>query len=113
MNDAVSAGARDELASDRVSAVRMRGRPDGRQAGRSCRRLVEAGHGSWYFAVQVPTVGGRRARHRRGGYLSPEAAHAAGLAVVESGPVDMASQAWTVMRWLEFWLTVSSCDRPL
>ena len=76
----------------------------GRQLGRACRRLAEAVHGSWYFAVQVPTVGGRRARHRQGGYSTPEAAHAAGQAVLDTEPMEMASQAWTVARWLEFWL---------
>jgi hypothetical protein len=80
------------------------GAQTGRQLGRACRRLAEADHGSWYFAVQVPTVGGRRARHRRGGYASPEAARTAGHAVVDSEPVDMASQAWSVARWLQFWL---------
>jgi hypothetical protein len=94
----------NELAGDRFQALRLRRPVDGPSAGRLCRRLVGADHGSWYFAVQVPTIGGRRARHRRGGFSSPEAALAAGQAVVESGPVDMASQAWTVSRRLQFWL---------
>jgi hypothetical protein len=60
-----------------------------RQLGRACRRLAEAVHGSWYFAVQVPKVGGAGAGHRQGGYSTPEAAHAAG----------QAGQFWTVSRW--------------
>src|ERR1700758_5853778 len=32
----------------------------GPQLGGSCPRLAEPGHGSWYYAVQVTTVGGRK-----------------------------------------------------
>ena len=39
--------------------------------------LVEPGHGSWYYAVQVTTVGGRKAHYRRGGFATREAAAAA------------------------------------
>src|SRR6202020_2952812 len=28
------------------------------------------GHGSWYYAVQVATIGGRKARYRRGGFAT-------------------------------------------
>ena len=33
----------------------------GRQLAGRCPHLVESGHGSWYYAVQVTTVGGRKA----------------------------------------------------
>ena len=36
----------------------------GRQLAGRCPRLAEPGHGSWYYAVQVTTVGGRKARYR-------------------------------------------------
>jgi hypothetical protein len=39
----------------------------GRQLAGHCPHLAEPGHGSWYYAVQVTTVGGRKARYRRGG----------------------------------------------
>ena len=38
----------------------------GRQLAGHCPHLAEPGHGSWYYAVQVTTVGSRKARHRRG-----------------------------------------------
>jgi hypothetical protein len=38
-----------------------------RQLAGHCPHLAEPGHGSWYYAVQVTTVGGRKARYRRGG----------------------------------------------
>jgi len=38
----------------------------GRQLAGRCPRLAEPGHGRWYYAVQVTTVGGRKARYRRG-----------------------------------------------
>jgi hypothetical protein len=34
----------------------------GHQLAGSCPRLAEPGHGSWYYAVQVITVGGRKAQ---------------------------------------------------
>ena len=47
----------------------------------------ESGHGSWYYAVQVTTVGGRRARYRRGGFATREAAAAARQAILD-GPAN-------------------------
>src|SRR5262245_30978702 len=35
------------------------GQDTGRQLAGHCPRLAEPGHGSWYYAVQVTTVGGR------------------------------------------------------
>jgi len=76
----------------------------GRQLSGRCRRLAEPGHGSWYYAVQVSTVGGRKARYRRGGYPTREAARAARGELLE-GPADLAAAgAWTVARWLRHWL---------
>lgn len=53
----------------------------GRQFAARCPRLAEPGHGSWYYAVQVTTVGGRKVRYRRGGFATREAA-----AAVLAGP---------------------------
>ena len=39
-----------------------------RQLASRCPHLAESAHGSWYCAVQVTTVGGRKARYRRGGF---------------------------------------------
>jgi hypothetical protein len=39
----------------------------GRQLAARSQQLPESGHGSWYYAVQVTTVGGRRAPARSSG----------------------------------------------
>jgi integrase len=76
----------------------------GRQLAGHCPYLAEPGHGSWYYAVQVTTVGGRKARYRRGGFATREAAIAARQAILD-GPADEATAgAWTVARWLRYWL---------
>ncbi|HEY5019286.1 MAG TPA: tyrosine-type recombinase/integrase [Streptosporangiaceae bacterium] len=77
----------------------------GRQLAVRCPHLARPGHGSWYYAVQVTTVGGRKARYRRGGFATRDAAAAARHAVL-GGPADEAAAgAWTVARWLRYWLT--------
>jgi integrase len=79
----------------------------GRQLAGCCPQLAEPGHGSWYYAVQVTTVGGRKARYRRGGYATREAAVVARQAILD-GPADQAAAgAWTVARWLRYWLTLA------
>jgi integrase len=76
----------------------------GRQLAGRCTHLAESGHGSWYYAVQVTTVGGRKARYRRGGFATREQAIAARQAIID-GPADRAAAgAWTVARWLRYWL---------
>jgi len=57
----------------------------GRQLAGHCPHLAEPGHGSWYYAVQVTTVGSRKARHRRGGFATREDAIAARRAILD-GP---------------------------
>ena len=41
---------------------------DRRQLGASCPRLAEQGHGRWTFAVDIPSLSGRRRTVRRGGF---------------------------------------------
>ena len=76
----------------------------GRQLAGRCPHLAEPGHGSWYYAVQVTTVGGRKARYRRGGFAIREAAVAARLAILDGPANEAAAGAWTVARWLRYWL---------
>jgi hypothetical protein len=79
----------------------------GRQLAGECPRLFEPGHGSWYYAVQVTTVGGRKARYRRGGFATREAAVTARHALLD-GPSDQAAAgAWTLARWLLYWLKLA------
>lgn len=74
-----------------------------RQLAGHCPHLADPGHGSWYYAVQVTTVGGRKARYRRGRFPTREAAVAARQAILD-GPADQAAAgAWTVARWLRYW----------
>jgi hypothetical protein len=40
----------------------------GRQLDTACPLLRWSDHGSWYFYLPLPTIGGRRHRIRRGGY---------------------------------------------
>ena len=35
-----------------------------------CPHLADPEHGRWCYAVQVTTVGGRKARYRRGGFAT-------------------------------------------
>jgi integrase len=77
----------------------------GRQFAGRCPHLAEPGHGSWYYAVQVTTVGGRKARYRRGGFPTREDTVAAWQAVLDGPAVQAAAGAWTVARWLRYWLT--------
>ena len=76
----------------------------GRQLAGRCPRLAEPGHGSWYYAVQVTTVGGRKARYRRGGFATRDTAVAARQAIIDGPADEAAAGAWTVARWLRYWL---------
>jgi hypothetical protein len=76
----------------------------GRQLAGHCSHLAEPGHGSWYYAVQVTTVGGRKARYRRGGFATRDAAATARQAILDGPADEAAAGAWTVARWLRYWL---------
>ncbi|MEU6252625.1 hypothetical protein [Streptomyces sp. NPDC047043] len=53
-------------------------RPDGRQFGASCPKLKgRSRHGSWAFAVGLPSADGRRKPHCRSGFPTRKDAHAA------------------------------------
>jgi Phage integrase, N-terminal SAM-like domain len=79
----------------------------GRQLAGRCPRLAEPGHGSWYYAVQVTTVGGRKARYRRGGFATRETAVAARRTVLDGPAGQAAAGAWTLARWLRYWLKLA------
>lgn len=82
--------------------------PDtGLQLATRCPRLPKPGHGSWYYAVQVTTAGGRKARYRPGGSATREAAVAARQAVLDGPAGQAAAGAWTVARWLRHWLKLA------
>lgn len=83
----------------------------GRSMDSGCPRLPERDHGSWYVDSAVTAVPGRRGRVRRGGYLSRRDAVVARDAQLDhvDGPTV---EAWTVVRWLRYWLTTLTSIRP-
>ena len=77
----------------------------GRRRGISCPRLGEAGHGSWYFSLDLPRhVDGGRRRPRRGGYLTCDAAADARDRLSVPQPGDPGGGVLTVADWLETWV---------
>jgi integrase len=60
--------------------------------------------------VQVRTVGGRKARCRRGGFPTRSAAGAARRAVITGPAHQAAADAWTVARWLRYRLQLAEPD---
>ena len=60
----------------------------------------------------MATVGGRRERVRRGGYLTRREAVAARDALLYRSAEDRGVEAWTVDRWLRYWLTTRTSIRP-
>jgi integrase len=84
----------------------------GRLLGTCCPALPERGHGSWYFDCAVAGLQGRRERVRRGGYPTCREALAARDAMIGPGLDGRTTQAWTVARWLRYWLTSRTSIRP-
>ena len=74
----------------------------GKLLGAGCPQMDSAGHGSWYFSVDLPTASGERRRVRRGGFATREAAVAAleALAFPAAGP----EPGVTTGEWLGRWL---------
>jgi len=84
----------------------------GRQLGRTCPQLAQGGHGSWYFHVSVTNLMGRRERVRRGGYPTSTAARQARNEALGRSQQDQTSHAWTLARWLRYWLSTRVGIRP-
>ena len=84
----------------------------GRQLGRTCPQLAEGRHGSWYFHVSATNLMGRRERVRRGGYPSRAAARHARDEALNRSRQDQSGHAWTVERWLRYWLSTRVGIRP-
>ena len=84
----------------------------GRPLGKSCPRLAHGRHGSWYFHVSVTNLMGRRERVRRGGYPTRAAARQARDEVLGRSREGQTSHAWTLARWLRYWLSARVGIRP-
>lgn len=81
----------------------------GRVLGARCPLVTEAGHGSWFFSVELPPGSdGRRRRLRRGGFSSWDDAECA-LARF-AGEADSGASI-TVRVWLERWLASRAAIR--
>jgi hypothetical protein len=76
----------------------------GRRSERSCPRLAERGHGSWYFHCSATNLLGRPERARRGGYPSQAAARRDRDEWLATTGEDRTARSWTVERWLRYWL---------
>ncbi|MBV8996262.1 MAG: hypothetical protein JO287_21735 [Pseudonocardiales bacterium] len=84
----------------------------GRQLGRTCLQLAQGGHGSWYFHVSVTNLMGRHERVRRGGYPTRAAARHARDEALGRSPQDQTGHAWSLERWLRYWLSTRVGIRP-
>src|SRR6266498_5359938 len=77
---------------------------------------VSAARRAWSWQLVLPrsvaTVWGRRERVRRGGYPSRTAAAAARDELLGRSPEECTTQAWTVGRWLRYWLATRTSIRP-
>jgi hypothetical protein len=69
-----------------------------RRLERSCPRLSERGHGTWYFHCSATNLLGHRERARRGGYPSHAAARQARDAFLAGTAADRTADGWTVER---------------
>lgn len=84
----------------------------GRHLGRSCPQLTQGGHGNRYFHVSVTNLISRRERVRRGDYPPRAAARQARDAVLARSRKDQTSHAWTLARWLRYWLSTRVAIQP-
>jgi hypothetical protein len=89
----------------------------GRRLGAQCPRLDQRGHGSWYFAMELPAdPDGRRQQLRRGGFRTRAAAEAA-RAYLLGADTDCGRGLVTVGQWLDLWLptrqTLSTSTRRI
>lgn len=83
-----------------------------RRLERSCPRLRERGHGTWYFHCSARNLLGRCERVRRGGYPSQAAARHARDEWLTGAQADRTAQGWTVEQWLRHWLDNRTKIRP-
>ena len=86
--------------------------PEGKRLEKSCPKLGERGHGSWYFHCYAPNLLGRAERIRRGGFASQAAARAARNEWLATTEARRTAGGWTVERWLRHWLDARTGIRP-
>ncbi|USX56248.1 tyrosine recombinase XerC [Lentzea sp. HUAS12] len=78
---------------------------DGRQLGARCPKLTNRKHGSWTYAVDLPSLDGKRSTRRRGGFATKADAQAALGKVLEYERTGIViDDRQTVATYLESWL---------
>jgi len=70
----------------------------GRRLEKSCPRLGDRGHGTWYFHCSASNVLGRSERVRRGGFASQAAARRARDEWLAATQAQRTASGWTVER---------------
>lgn len=83
--------------------------------GSACPLLADAGHGSRYFAIDLPRPAGRRGRHRvrRGGFETREAAQASLDELRRPDARGDATSSISTGAWLRAWLASRESLAPL
>ena len=84
----------------------------GRRVGVRCPRLLDRGHGSWYFRCYVRDLWGKPIQVRRGGFTSEAAAKTTRAQTLAESREQYAGRTWTVARWLRYWLSTRRSIRP-
>jgi integrase len=84
----------------------------GKRLEKTCPKMGERGHGTWYFHCSAPTMLGRSERVRRGGFPSHTAARRARDAWLAATTAQRTAGGWTVQRWLRHWLQHHTTIRP-
>jgi Phage integrase, N-terminal SAM-like domain len=84
----------------------------GRRVGVTCPQLAQRGHGTWYFRCYVRALWGKPVQIRRGGYSSLALARAARVEALAQSREQFTGRAWTVARWLRYWLSTRHSIRP-
>ncbi|RAO02171.1 Tyrosine recombinase XerC-like [Micromonospora noduli] len=83
-----------------------------RPLGKTCPKLTQPDHGSWYFHCSIRNLLGQVERIRRGGYTSEAAARRARDELLALSREEQAGKSWTVTRWLRYWLSTRKRIRP-
>lgn len=86
-------------------------RATGRRLDRTCPRLDERRHGSWYFQCSATNLLGQAERVRRGGFPSQAAPRRARDEWLATTGEERTARSWTVERWLRYWLSTRTTIR--
>lgn len=83
----------------------------GRRLEKTCPRLAERGHRTWYFHCSATNLLGRSEWARRGGNLWQAAVRRARDEWLARTGEERTAKSWTVERWLRYWLSTPTSIR--